>query len=661
MKLAQRIHYFNWYNNESYSRLTQVCEKYRDAMDELTLFSGYCHHGYNKIETVEKECQILAARVADLKKRGFKSVGINVLVTLGHIDEGYTCFEQPFTAITGFDGQQSRSCICPVDQDFKEYIAEKYILYSKTHPDFIWVDDDIKLFYNGVKFGCFCPTCIKRFNQSQGTDYTRETLVAAMEVPDAISLRAAWVQDTSNKLTELFALIKTAVRSVDNTIELGFMSQHQGWSTYNGMSFDDWFTALDGCKGRPGEGFYEDSIPENVCTKALSTSRQVSEYPAIVKDLQYEVENFPYYLFQKSIRIILDECTLAVAQGMNGILLNTLKCDQNAKMDELNPLYNRIIARRSIWERMDAFAGSFHTRGFYPAISSNYDKRRPLHNGQSFFTTYDEAVNHNVMQTYTLCRVGVPLTMDKAAAAGVILTGDLADGFTDKELLEFFGRSVIMDGSALRAIERRGLGKYAGVRITGTATDGITEHFNMSDPVNKGLLDEYRDIRVAFFGGEGYTLEKLDPTVREISYLETYTGVQLGLTTTLYENSLGGRVCVLGYAAYKKIDSLSRRTQLMRICDYLTRDRMPAKILDACKAAQFIRTSEDGTKTLLSIINLSIDDTGEIHVAIYGAKHARLLEDNGKESLLTAQVDGNYGIFTLPNTAPYDMQILLAE
>ena len=265
------------------------------------------------------------------------------------------------------------------------------------------------------------------------------------------------------------------------------------------------------------------------------------------------------------------------------------------------------------------------------------------------------------MQTYTLCHVGVPLTMDKEAAAGVILTGDLPDGFTDEELMGFLSKSVIMDGPALRAIERRGLGKYAGVRICSTASDSISEHFNMSDPINEGLLDEYRDIRVAFFGGEGYILEKLDQAVREISYLETYTGVQLGLTTTLYENCLGGRVCVLGYAAYKKVDSLSRRTQLMRICDYLTRDRMPAKILDARKAAQFIRTSEDGTKTLLSIINLSIDDTGEIQVAVYGATHARLMKDNGMDTLLTAQLDGNYGIFTLPNTAPYDMQILLAE
>lgn len=661
MKLAQRIHYFNWHSDENYSRLIQVCEKYRAAMDELTLFSGYCHHGYNAIDTVEKECQILSDRISDLKKRGFRSVGINVLVTLGHIDEGYTCFEQPFTPITGFDGQQSRSCLCPVDQDFKKYISEKYILYAKTHPDFIWVDDDIKLFYNGVKFGCFCPTCIERFNHSQGTDYTRETLVTAIEVPEAIALRAAWVQDTSNKLTELFGLIKTAVQSVDNTIKLGFMTQHQGWSTYNGMSFDDWFNALDGCKGRPGEGFYEDSVPENVCTKALSTSRQASEFPTIVTDRQYEVENFPYNLFQKSIRVILDECTLAIAQGMNGVLLNTLKCNQNSRMEELDPLYNKIIARRSVWDRMNSFADGFHTRGFYPAISANYDKRRPLHDGQSFFTTYDEAPNHNVMQTYTLCHIGVPLTMDKEAAAGVILTGDLPDGFTDEELKAFFSKSVIMDGPALRAIERRGLGKYAGVRINGAASDGISEHFNMSDPINEGLLDEYRDIRVAFFGGEGFILEKLDPSVREISHLETYTGDQLGLTTSLYENSLGGRVCVLGYAAYKKVDSLSRRTQLMRICDYLTREKIPAKILDARKAAQFIRTSEDGKKILLSIINLSIDDTGETRVAIYGVKQARLLEDNGKEILLTAEHDGDYAIFTLPSTAPYDMQILLAE
>ena len=76
-------------------------------------------------------------------------------------------------------------------------------------------------------------------------------------------------------------------------------------------------------KGRPGEGFYDDTEPQGVYVKVLSTARQAAEYPAMVTDVQYEVENFPYHDFQKSRRITLDECTLALAAGMNGVLLNT--------------------------------------------------------------------------------------------------------------------------------------------------------------------------------------------------------------------------------------------------------------------------------------------------------------------------------------------------
>ncbi|MDR2072382.1 MAG: hypothetical protein LBP60_02990, partial [Spirochaetaceae bacterium] len=325
MKLAQRLPYHSWRQDEGFKKILDFCLSYSDCLDELTFLTNYIHYGYYPLDAVREDCGILEKRIAAFRENGFSSVGINELVTVGHINEGYAYNKSPFAPITGFDGQESKTCFCPSHEDMKQYIAEKYRILARTKPDFIWVDDDIKYFWNGVKFGCFCNTCMARFNKIAGTHYDRETLVKAMNKPDAVELRGVFVQDISDKISELLGIIKDAILGVDPRIKTGFMTQHQGWSTFNGMSFSDWFPALGAVKGRPGEGYYDDGIPENVCIKALSAARQASEYPPSVRDVQYEVESFPYHLFQKSRLITLDECTLAMASGMNGVLLNTIK------------------------------------------------------------------------------------------------------------------------------------------------------------------------------------------------------------------------------------------------------------------------------------------------------------------------------------------------
>jgi len=137
------------------------------------------------------------------------------------------------------------------------------------------------------------------------------------------------------------------VRQVNPALRLGFMTQHQGWSTYNGMDFEAWFGALGAVKGRPGEGFYFDTVPDDVLNKALSTSRQACEYPDTVNDVQYELENFPYHNWQKSDRIVLAEMGMTFAQGMNGVLLNN--CHMQLGFDGQGPLYDAMRAVKSNW------------------------------------------------------------------------------------------------------------------------------------------------------------------------------------------------------------------------------------------------------------------------------------------------------------------------
>jgi len=659
MKFAQRIHLKQLILDSDYEKLVAFLEKYRSCFDELTLFTGFCHHGAIPLEELRPQAEILKKRIAHLKSLGFASVGLNIHTTFGHIDEGYDDYGQPFHPMVGFDGSYSKACFCPEHEDMKQFLRDKYTMYAQTNPDFMWVDDDVKFFWNGVKFACFCPKCMKRFNRKMGTSYTREELVAAMEEPDAIELRAAWVQDISDRIKELFAMIRHTVDQVNPKIRLGFQTQHQGWSTYNGMDFTEWLPALGACMGRPGEGTYDDKTPLSVCTKAISCARQASEYPDSVTDVQYEIENFPNYSpLQKSVRFNVCEITLALAQGINGILANTFYPCGAMNGLELGPLYDTIARLRPSWDKAELYSRGMHNVGFYTAISHMHDRRRPLHNGESFFHTYDESPRHNVMQTYTLGHIGLPLSVDPLHAYGAVFTGDLVDGFTDDELLCFLKRSVIADADALRAFQRRGLGTYLGVNCSDKVYTDSIEEVLTDHPVNAGYVGVVRDIHPAFYGGSATILEPLSDQVQVISTLNDMHGKYLGAVGTLYENKLGGRVCVLGYGAYQQIYSAARQSQMRNVATWLTKDAELTKFIEPCLAQQFVRT--DGKRTMVTIVNLSLDIMESAPFGVRNGIKASMLYD-GNESVITATKHGSWGIFQLPRLLPLETCTLLVE
>ena len=191
MNIVQRIMKEAWQDDECFQDMYDFLGKYRDTVDEITLRSGTINYrAYETLETIRQECSLLKTRMDRLRAAGFKSVGINVLVTLGHIDETAGPNVGPFHKIVGYRGDTSAACCCPTHEDFLAFTEEKYRSYARTNPDFLWVDDDIKLFWNGVQFGCFCSNCLARFNRQYGTAYIRESLVADMEIPDNTLVRS---------------------------------------------------------------------------------------------------------------------------------------------------------------------------------------------------------------------------------------------------------------------------------------------------------------------------------------------------------------------------------------------------------------------------------------------------------------------------------------
>lgn len=678
MKLGVRLHWHNLMDDEGYKVLMDFCDEYKEQIDELSLFTHYTLAGYVPASEDDATCKVLAKRIADLRARGYKNVGLNMLSTIGHGD-------QPFAPMTdmpgmvGHDGYTSICCPCPTSDEFKAYTVRRYKQFSELKPDFMWVDDDNRFYHTGALYPCFCDRCIRIYNERYGHDFgSREELVAAIEVPENIPVRRDWIQFVEDRICDTFALVAKTVHSVDPNIETGYMSTGMldgSFQTYNGQAFHHYLTALEAKKGRPGTTIFNDRCPMDLMVKPMVMAFQSEDYPEQIRDIVYEHENYPYPTYHKAHVWETAECTLALANGANGVYANTMDDRSIYCLDESRPFFNIIRRKRAMWDAMTKFSSESHAYGFYAAHNRNYDKRRPLKFGESFFTEYNgwarknwtqESGNHDVRHALTLSEIGLPMTMNTKYAIGAVLAGDLVDGFTDDELKEMFKGGVMLDGYALRALEARGLGELTGVKLVQFWNGPYHEHLNLKEDVNRGILCEFRDTRqyAQEFGGISgdITVEPLNDRVRVVSWLDGFVnGDEKGICSTLYENELGGRVWVMGYSAFTMVDSFTRRRQVANIADWMSHGKLRAKLVTDCLAACYIREGEDNG-CMVTIASLSMDGITNPQIAVYGAKEATFLGDDGKFEKLCGTADGDYAVFTLPHDiAAFDTAVIIAK
>ena len=618
IRLAWRIFVHSYETDESFAGLQQFLLAHREVVDEVAFFETLTHHLYLPLEVFSERAAVLKRRVQSLKMAGIPSVGINVLCTLGHLNEGWHCWPPlPFQPMMGHDGSLSGSCACPNTAEFRAYIRAKYRLMAEAQPDFIWVDDDIRMHHHGVNYACFCPACLAIFSRTTGREWERESLVAALDHQDGAALRQAWVRQNADTLTALLADVAETIHAVNPAIITGLMTAGVEWSSYSGYDFDRWFAALHATKGRPGGGYYSDHRPGEVIDKMIDIGRQLVHMPDTVTDRQYELENYPYCRLDKAAATVVNECTLALASGTNGIAFNALGALDGRQLVERQPLMEAIARHRPYWEAIETAGKGLPVRGLWPVWTAQKAEKQQVEAGQSWWA-YDGRYSFN--RCLGLAELGLPLCMAHAAADGVILTGRLPDLFTDEELREMLSGGVLLDTAALDVLGERGLGDLTGVQVAKRFDNGVKERFT-ADPLNGAAGATERYVNIEFWGdarGQADVLAPITPDVRILSELVNYQEEVHGPCMTAFENALGGRVVVAGFAPWTFLGSSAKRTQLQNIADWLTRGTLPLRIDSMVKMTPFFRLSADRTRGSLVLLNAGLDaiEQVELHLRI---------------------------------------------
>ena len=660
LTLSWRIGLIQWETDEAFERLLGLLDEHREIVDEVALFETVTHHLYIPLEDYARRMELATKRLDAFRRAGVASVGINVLCTIGHINEAWSYMPPlPFQAMVGHDGSVSTGSACPNTPEMRTYVRAKYELVARARPDFIWVDDDIRMHHHGVAWGCFCPTCLALFAAQVGRPYSREELVEAFDAPEQQRVRERWVEQNIASLQSLLAECREAIRRTDEQIGIGLMTAGAEWSTYSGQAFDRWFTALGATKARPGGGFYEDATPIAMLGKALSCGRQRAILPKGVPDVQYELENFPYQRLKKSATAVVNECSLALAYGLNGIAFNMLGMTPN--FENSLPWMAALPAVRPKWEAWVDHTAGLPTAGLWPAWSSRLMARRTIRPGESWL---GGSPRHNVSLPNVLGEIGLPLAAD-APGCAVVLCGRVAEAFSDDELGAMLAGGVLMDTIALDILTERGLEHLTGVRLAQRLDNGLMERFT-DDPLNGPAACEFRDARIEFWGDASGLGDVLEPTasgVRVLTTIEDYFNRPRGPGMTAFENELGGRVVVTGYAPWIFLHSVGKRLQLQNVADWISRDAMPVRVEEAVRLVPVARLSADRRRGAVMLVNAGLDPIREatVHLRV-PASRARLLTPGRLEADADLRhLDDGVGRLVLNDMEPWGLRAVLLE
>ncbi|MFY0651793.1 MAG: hypothetical protein JXQ96_07150 [Cyclobacteriaceae bacterium] len=653
--ISYRIFPAQYESDEQFSRLLEFLKEYPDAVDEIALMDeNFPGPAGLPLEAVEKLAERLEKRIPELRQAGIRSVGINVAHTLGHWDVpgmDYT----PLPPEVGHDGTQSLTCMCHNSPEFREYIQKKYSLMAGTGTNFIWVDDDFRAHYRGQRYPCFCSICLQKF----GRDKERVDLVAKLNMPENVGLRRDWTEFIAASHEGLARDIRAAVQHVDPEVELGLMTIGYSISTYGGYPIHRWMRAMGASRGRPGHGFYTDDKPRMIINKALDVARQVRDYPSGVKTIAYELENSPYITLDKSVRTMINECTLALMMGCNGFALNVLNRYEGS-LEDFHPRLQAITAERSRWKTLVESSAGLPLTGFWPADHPMLMSNRIVDEKGWFF----EGGAYNIQAPNQIFEMGIPFAADSRHAFGTILSGKLAEVFTTEELRDMLSKSVILDVFALDVLWERGLGELTGVKPGGDVQLGygslqrvaVTERFTRH-PLNGPDAGFVREAYTAIPERPG-TLVPVAEGVIDLSRLIRHDGTDLGSCYTLYTNELGGRVAVSSYSPWTKIGLGPKRRQLIAVADWLSAGRLPLIIDETVRVAPFVRQSEDG-RVVVVLFNTSLDATGALTLRLRAKpQQVSLVSAKGFE-LLKTRVSEEETVVAVPSIPPWKTVTLM--
>jgi len=178
----------------------------RKLLEEIKKHPGCCdvvwfasEYGYPMLQTHQDAAEKMC-RLAQLYREQGIQVDLQISNTIGHGEymKARDCSAidaYGFEKIVGHDGTVANHCFCWYGENFRKYNYEMMKMYAALKPVNIWIDDDFTACNHApVKYGCFCDSCVARFNDKYGSNFTREELVKIFAEKFIQKPRSYWLE-----------------------------------------------------------------------------------------------------------------------------------------------------------------------------------------------------------------------------------------------------------------------------------------------------------------------------------------------------------------------------------------------------------------------------------------------------------------------------------
>lgn len=190
--------------------------------------------------------------------------------------------------------------------------------------------------------------------------------------------------------------------------------------------------------------------------------------------------------------------------------------------------------------------------------------------------------------------------------------------------------TVYLDTQALGVLWERGLGELTGVKQVNESS--IAVEIFADHPLNQGMAGT---MRRASGWSQGTYLEKANNKVQAINHLHVMSSQERkGISLSLFENELGGRIAVSSYYPWDGLGMLAKVTQMSRLMNYLSQDNMPVKLEQPFRVMPLIRSSSDQNRFVLSLFNNSLDAYENVPVSVRSdASQVKLITHDGERNI----------------------------
>ena len=642
---------------ERSKELFYLLEKYKGVTDEIAFFS-HATHAPLPLDKAKQRMMILKERMVEARTYGYKS-GINLLTTIGHHIENLDhSLKGNYTPMTDIDGNISMGSFCPNDENMRAYIRDLYILTAGTKPDFIWIDDDVRLAgHKPIYLTCFCDNCLRIFGEETGSDYSRESIKQILNEgtqDERLKLWEDWLQHNRNTIANLLRLIEKTVHDVNPDMPIGFMT---GDRFYEGYDFLNWANILSGpnqisVMWRPGGGYYRDVITTDLAGKSHDIGRQVSQLPRSMVSIQSEIENFPYQRLKKAANMVVLEVSSHIAAGSMGAAFNVLTM-YDEPLDEFEPLVKAIFQTRPFFDQMVKTLGRADLDGVANFWNRNTFAAANLNRGIS------SKWSPTITTETDIYDIGLPACYAADKAKVVTLSKDNLYALKRKEIEQLLSTGLYIDAETLVQLNEMGYAEFTGFMVTHTDDVDRIEKFS-NHPLNGRFAGRERDNRQSFYRSSAYTLNKTNEKAQVLSGLIDYSGQEISeCTMGIFENRLGGRICIAGYYPWTFLENLSKSTQMKSVFRWLSRDNLPGYIASFHRINLWIRKPKNG-KIALAFTNSSFDAAENIELMLRTKNKAICVYDMmcNQTVVRSSGSNGPYQRFIISSVDPWQIRLV---